>query len=207
MFIAAHGGTAFSTAFSFVCWLYNNNMVAGGSRCSAIWTIFLSFEPGLCTGLVKNVSTVQQDSIVVPIRLMTNGADVVVLHFEWWFVWGSKDVWTNASLKCIASNSHVVSQSWDMEAGASIKGIQSNGSHTIWNSNLLETGASKKGRISNLGHTIWNSNLLQTCAPQKGIISNGGDIISKKVHCLQAGAFLKGRNSNEGHTVRNSNLL
>ena len=32
-FIAtAHGGTT----FSFVCWLYNNNMVAGGSRCSAI---------------------------------------------------------------------------------------------------------------------------------------------------------------------------
>ena len=36
-FIAtARGGTALSTAFSFVCWLYNNNMVAGGSRCSAI---------------------------------------------------------------------------------------------------------------------------------------------------------------------------
>ena len=36
-FIAtAHGGTVFSTAFSFVCWLYNNNMVAGCSRCSAI---------------------------------------------------------------------------------------------------------------------------------------------------------------------------
>ena len=73
-FIAtARGGTA----FSFVCRLYNNNMVAGSSRCSAIYTICFSCEPGLCTGLVKNVSTVQQDSIVVPIRLMTNGADVI----------------------------------------------------------------------------------------------------------------------------------